>query len=90
MSTEIDSLVEREIYRVEVEIECENCPDTEEPVCASNGKTFKNICELMCEEAVFLHIGKCIIESMKAENTGHLRLRILNNLHKNVMKATKK
>lgn len=64
LSTEIDRLVEKEIYRLEVEVECDSCPHTVEPVCASNGKTFENICDLMCEGAVFLHIGNCMLESV--------------------------
>lgn len=71
LSTEIDNLIEREIYRVEVEIECDSCPETEEPVCATNGNTFTNICELICERAVFLHIGNCMMEAVGANDHAH-------------------
>lgn len=28
---------------------CENCSDVLMPVCATNGTTYKNLCELRCE-----------------------------------------
>lgn len=64
LSAEIDGAIEREIYRLEVEIECDSCPDTIEPVCASNGKTYGNICELMCDGEIFSHIGNCLLETI--------------------------
>ncbi len=38
---------------------CEYCSDVFMPVCGADGTTFRNLCELKCNNSRFINFGKC-------------------------------
>ena len=44
---------------------CQYCSSVFMPVCGSNGITFRNLCELKCNNSNFVGFGKCKVEDNK-------------------------
>ncbi|XP_063833747.1 uncharacterized protein LOC135082911 [Ostrinia nubilalis] len=40
-------------------IDCNNCQPGYKPVCATNGKTYRNLCKMQCAGAKWKNNGQC-------------------------------
>lgn len=42
-----------------IQRQCEFCSKVFMPACGKNGKTYRNLCKLMCHQSHFAHFGQC-------------------------------